>query len=40
MDWWQIFDQAKWTRDLVDAVLRIFMINADELDNKLIERRL
>jgi len=36
----QIFDQAKCTKDLVNAALKIFMINADELDNKLIERRL
>ena len=37
---WQIFDQAKCTKDLVDAALQIFFINAEELDNKLIERRL
>ena len=37
----QIIDKAKWNRGLVDAALKIFMINADELDNnKLIERRL
>ncbi len=37
---WQVFDQAKWTKDLVNTALKMFMINADELDNKLIERRL
>jgi len=40
MDWRQIFDKAMWNRGLVDAALKIFMINANELDNKLIERRL
>ena len=36
----QIVDKAKWTRDLVDAALKTFMIDTDKLDSKLVERRL
>lgn len=36
----QIFDQAKCSSDLIDAALQIFLLNVEELDNKLIARRL
>jgi len=36
----QIFDQAKCSKDLIDAALQIFLLNVDALDNQLIARRL
>jgi tRNA(Arg) A34 adenosine deaminase TadA len=36
----QIFDQAKCSKNLIDAALQIFVLNAEELDNQLIARRL
>ncbi|MFH0782589.1 MAG: deaminase [Pseudomonadota bacterium] len=35
----QIFDQAKCSNDLIDVAFKIFLLNADELNRKIINKK-